>query len=543
MDSIIRGYPIGGFIVWETSEELKIMKIGDGTFTGKPREGQEFFYILDGQQRMRSIFAAIEGEKIKIGKNKKESDFSDIEIEITGYETDQIVTYRERKDQGKKHAHFEKKYISVKKCCYSSYEELRAGFNDEEIKIIKFIKDRIYTYPLSIATSNPTIEVATEIFNRVNTEGTKLGVFDIMAAKTFKETEESKFDLSAEWERTEKKIIKIGYNVKPQAIIQSAAVILNVTKPNEYRKYKNHENDGRGMISLGREEFIEKWKKIEESFLMGINCLKEYGVNSSDILPNVPLLALLAHFFNKLSNNQPGFGDTGKKQAKRMKDLFWRICFSERYSTSSPGRLAEDCRKVNKIISGMEYEHGFDTKYLPVKPDDIQRIGNNLGSKTPYVKSVLCVLYRKGPLTFEGIPVSGTGDAEVKTNKKNFHHFFPTKYLEKYLKDDADKKLIDHVGNIIFLDEKKNKEIGATSPRGYLGKYVNNIGKNKLQAILDTHLIYLEKEEKDGLLDYEETPAGVKKAYEKFLTNRCQRISDEIKDQLLEEENTPPTTN
>ncbi len=133
------------------------------------------------------------------------------------------------------------------------------------------------------------------------------------------------------------------------------------------------------------------------------------------------------------------------------------------------------------------------------------------------------------------------------TDKKsqNLHHFFPKKYLKGTR---LPPKLDDSIGNIIFLDKQSNTKIGAKGPRKYLGDYVKHLGEDKLQERLDTHLIdliYLEKEKKDGLLNYEETQEGIKKAYEKFLNNRCKRISDEIKKlipSLLDEENTQPTT-
>ena len=61
LDSIIKGYPIGTFIFWKTRERLRSIKdIGGADLPSSP-EGDAVEYILDGQQRIASLFAALEG--------------------------------------------------------------------------------------------------------------------------------------------------------------------------------------------------------------------------------------------------------------------------------------------------------------------------------------------------------------------------------------------------------------------------------------------------------------------------------------------------
>ena len=56
IDSIIKGYPIGTFILWKTKEELRsVRNIGNLSLPMTPK-GDFVQYVLDGQQRMTSIF-------------------------------------------------------------------------------------------------------------------------------------------------------------------------------------------------------------------------------------------------------------------------------------------------------------------------------------------------------------------------------------------------------------------------------------------------------------------------------------------------------
>ena len=55
IDSVIKGYPIGTFIIWKTKETLRTVRnIGGIEFPETPK-GDFVEYVLDGQQRITSI--------------------------------------------------------------------------------------------------------------------------------------------------------------------------------------------------------------------------------------------------------------------------------------------------------------------------------------------------------------------------------------------------------------------------------------------------------------------------------------------------------
>lgn len=71
LDSILKGYPIGTFILWQTNERInEIKKIGDFALPDAP-EGTKVQYLLDGQQRITSLFAAYRGARIQKIDGKK----------------------------------------------------------------------------------------------------------------------------------------------------------------------------------------------------------------------------------------------------------------------------------------------------------------------------------------------------------------------------------------------------------------------------------------------------------------------------------------
>ena len=89
IDSILKGYPIGTFITWKTKESLRVVKnLGNVTLPPVP-EGDFAEYVLDGQQRLTSLFCALKG--LTITRGSKTDDFSKIFINLTASSEEQIV--------------------------------------------------------------------------------------------------------------------------------------------------------------------------------------------------------------------------------------------------------------------------------------------------------------------------------------------------------------------------------------------------------------------------------------------------------------------
>ncbi|HEC1786220.1 TPA: DUF262 domain-containing protein, partial [Campylobacter lari] len=65
IDSLIKGFPIGSFILWKTKERLRSLKKIGNYFLNDIKEGDFVLYVLDGQQRMTSLYLAINGVQIE----------------------------------------------------------------------------------------------------------------------------------------------------------------------------------------------------------------------------------------------------------------------------------------------------------------------------------------------------------------------------------------------------------------------------------------------------------------------------------------------
>ena len=100
LDSILKGYPIGTFILWETNERLnEIKNIGNLDLPEIP-EDSKVQYVLDGQQRITSLYAAYLGAQIQKEGEKKITDYSKIFVNLDGdiEDNDEQIVVSEKTD-------------------------------------------------------------------------------------------------------------------------------------------------------------------------------------------------------------------------------------------------------------------------------------------------------------------------------------------------------------------------------------------------------------------------------------------------------------
>jgi hypothetical protein len=90
IDSIVKGYPVGTFIFWATKERLRhIRDIGSKNLP-PPKDGETASYVLDGQQRITSLYATLRG--LRVGRDSGQTDdFSKIYIDLDATDEEPIV--------------------------------------------------------------------------------------------------------------------------------------------------------------------------------------------------------------------------------------------------------------------------------------------------------------------------------------------------------------------------------------------------------------------------------------------------------------------
>lgn len=185
LDSMLKGYPIGYIMLWQSPNEYtSVNKIG---INQKPYQCPDYL-VIDGQQRLTALLAAISGIKIK------DKDYSERHIRISfnpltreflvwsqATENDpeciSSITDVFEADQNHDVPKFRKKFI--KECNEARLKTNKKPLTDEEEESIEtnlndLLNLSIYTLPTLRISANATEEDVAEVFVRVNSGGQKL---------------------------------------------------------------------------------------------------------------------------------------------------------------------------------------------------------------------------------------------------------------------------------------------------------------------------------------------------------------------------------
>jgi hypothetical protein len=463
IDSILKGFPIGTFIFWKTKEELRSYKeVGNHKLPETPK-GDYVQYILDGQQRITSLYAIRKG--IRLSKDGKEIDYKDVFINLNyDPENDEQIVVTEKREG--------KQYVSVHDVLSKPLGTFYKSLSHEQADQVEAYKGKLTNYDFSsITIKDYPIDVACEIFSRINTGGKVLTVFEIMVAKTYDEAKG--FDLAEKYEALrdgsdEQKecLTAAKFETIPESIIMQCVAALNL------RAVRS-----RDILKIRRETFIAQWEPMKTALFMAIDFIRsELRVPVSQLLPYPAVVVPLTYFFHTTGNKKPS-----NEQVRFLEQFFYWAGLTERYSSGTESKLSEDFNKMDAIAKGNMPE--YQTSELTIDSRTIEETWFSAGNA--YCKAILCLLAYQQPKSFDtnGIVILDNSNLKIATSR-NYHHFFPTAYLASV----APNKKANLIANITLIDGYSNKHgIGKKAPSEYIGKFAK--GNKSISETLQTHLI------------------------------------------------------
>ena len=459
LDSILKGYPIGTFILWETNERLNDIKnIGNLELPPIP-DDIKVQYVLDGQQRITSLYAAFLGASIQKEGEKKITDYGSIFVDLEGNienNDEQIILPQEP----------ESKNITLNALLNSKYSILRERYSNDEIDKIQEYKETFTTYDFStVVLRKEDIDSAIEVFTRINTGGQTLTLFEIMSAKTY--DEEQNFDMQAKFQKLLKELEVSKYETI------SISVILNVLS---LILSKNKECKRKVVLQLDKQSIIDIWDDVISALKESIDYFRSvYRIPVSTLLPYDALLVPFSYFFYFQKEKPKG------KQIKYLEEFFWRISLSYRYSSSTESKLAQDIKRIDQILR--EKRPNYDElKVFLNSPQDLIETGFSAGNS--YCKAVLCLLAYYEPKDFRDNGKVILDNSWLKmANSKNYHHFFPKSYLKKQGIGNENS-----IVNITLVGADLNKrKIRAKAPSIYIQDFLDE--NEGLTNSIKSHLI------------------------------------------------------
>lgn len=496
LDSIIKGYPIGTFIYWRTNERLRAVRDLGNIKLPEPKDGEYVNFVLDGQQRLTSLFATLKGLVIT-DEEGKTTNYSEMYVDFNATEDQEIIITDPSKLP-------DNTFMKVTDLIEGSLTQL-AAFPPEYHKSIENYKKIIQSYTFSVINlKNAPIDVATEVFTRLNVGGKSLTLFEIMVAKTY--DSKRKFDLSEKYDELKEELTASQYDTIPSAtVLQVVSILLE------------KDCTRKQILKLEKERFIDIWNEATNCIKQSVDFFRSYGISVSRILPYNALVVPFSYYFHLNKKNPTG------EIKKRLEDFFWRASLGFRYSSGVESKLAQDIEKIEVIIKGglPKYEWAVN-----VTEEFIKNNGWFSTSKA-FIKAILCLYAKKKPKSFDNNLEVIMDNSWLKiASSKNYHHYFPKSWLKKNYKD-WDYFYVNHILNITIVDDFLNKRtIKTKSPATYMKTFEKE--NEDLKATMKSHYVDIEK---DGIWEND---------YDKFYHNRLKRVTKEINKFIINQDSIGP---
>lgn len=430
--SLYRNHPVGGLLVWAT-ESTDAKYRGDGVLAPGIVK-----LLLDGQQRMTTLYGVMRGTPPKFfyGNTKTISGLH-FHLESESFEFFQPVKMRE-----------DPLWIDVTDLMRKDHDGLGEYMRKEatnkyfgKLSQILSIKN-IDLHIEEVTGSDKTLEVVVDIFNRVNSGGTKLSKGDLALAK-----------ICAEWPIARERMNKMietwkdeGYHFTLDWLLRSVNTVLTGEAKFQYLHSKSSEEI---------QNALDKTKNYINSCLNMI--ASRIGLDHDRVFFNryaVPVMVRFLHIHQ---------GHLSAIQNDKI--LFWFVESGMwgRFSGSVESFIDQDLESLeseegdplDNLLEKLRLWHGG----LRVEPGHFT--GWSLGSR---FYPVLYMLTRMG-----GSRDWGTGgilNAHLlgKMNRLEVHHIFPKSklYEKKYTRPE-----VNALANFCFLTKETNLVISNRLPEDY----------------------------------------------------------------------------
>ncbi len=454
MNSLYHGYPIGELLVWNTETDPGISR-GSGPLTPG-----NVNLILDGQQRMTTLYGIIRGNPPRFFDGDASS-FTNLYFNM---DTESFEFYMAAKMKG------DPAWINVTELMQKGASQyMQEKITSDPSQSVFWLNhlaalnklDAIKQMSIHIETvsgADKTIDVVVEIFNNVNSGGTKLNNGDLALAKVCSEWSNAREELKAILAR----FSKAGYSFSIVWLLRCLTVYLTG------QPYFN------GLVQTPVDDVK---KALPETEKMIGTCLDHIGTRLGldhdkvlgGVFSIVTMIGYIRHQGGKLS---------GSEEWDKL--LYWYVhaFLWGRYSNSTESSLAQDLNAIKRGdgIEGLLRQLKQSRGDLTVRPEDFW--GWSTGAR---FFPLLYMLTRMNHARDWGTDLELSNSLLGKNSSLEVHHIFPKAVL--YAKGKS-KSIVNTLANYAFLTKETNVAISDREPEDYFPEY-----RQKCPGAMDTHWI------------------------------------------------------
>lgn len=545
IDSLFHNYTINSILLWEGAAELARRRVGGSIKEIKIPEDnttEKAIYLLDGQQRTTALLLAFTDKAVYQGSHARKKLNVDIylDTEYTGDDPelrwvlgDEKVLDSENGDtlllgelsQEEIFRKYKARFVKIKHAynwSKASATILPTMDNDANLfvaynnKVQEIQKNVLYRRVHDIEQQG-MLEQVLEVFERLNTMNTRLSIFDIMVAKTYRKIGDDFFDL-----RTYLSVLNYEGNVKADYFqnFKDDGLVLDGVKP------KLEDGDMLAIITillkqeylqisvlkLKADELIAKVKYVHDSFHQILSMMKQqYFIEEAELFKYQPMFKFLAGFYGH-------YGSIDLEKQIFLCRWFWNTLLKNRYPGAQNQRIARDLKYTteNSLSVALENMMLDNTRnFLNIqiaKPDTpIYFDAYKSASSRQIYRAMLLLLKSKNARDFYNGLVPAKNATIQYTLEE--HHIFPEnseigKQIRQKYAEHKYYDIINNIANIALLTkETNNKHIKAKNPSIYITSFeqeYQNQGKiDEFYLILESQFINKEMIDKLKVDDFE----------------------------------------
>lgn len=435
-ESMYRRHPVGGILVWATKANSADHR-GDG-----PIADGTVKFLLDGQQRITSLYGVIRG---------KAPDFFDGDVKpftdlMFNLDSESFSFYQPVKMKDDplwidltKLMKYGVSHIFKELQKNEKFSENTDSYTEKLLNILN-IKE-INLPDQEITGSDKDISTVVDIFNRVNSGGTKLSKGDLALATICSEWPEARDKMKGELKRWSES----GYKFSLDWLLRSVNIVATGEAKFNHLKGKSSSEI---QASLKRAS-----KYIDESLnLIGGGL----GLDHDRVFFGRFGVPIMVRYLDM---------NDGKLDAEeRDKLLFW---FSQagmwgRFSASTETVIDQDIEALKASPNALDTLLGNLRQFrgnLHIEPSNF--IGSTRGAR---FYPVLYMLTRMGDAKDWGNGITLKSDMHGNNSSLELHHIFPKSQLKKKKYKTSE---INSLGNFCFQTKGTNLRIGNRLPEDY----------------------------------------------------------------------------
>lgn len=492
--SIVRSFPAGTLLLMQGGAEVFAPRAVEHApaLIGKPS-----FLILDGQQRMTSLYQAFSGSGTHCY-------FLNLQELLEGFDVDEAVeVYNTKRAKRWETTEAQAKslmlplrrlrdfndwrddVLEAREQAGDDAKKLKKALNELEKEYVKPVE--LYQFPVTTLSDATPVEAICTIFETLNRTGVKLSVFELLTARAFAHD----VQLRDMWDAARKtNPVLSDFEVDPYYVLQVIAVWVSGTPKRS------------AVLKLSIDDITHHWNEAINGMARGLELLRdECGVLTPKWLGYQTMLLTLAASWRKAAQaTGPAVGD---RRAK-LKRWFWCSAFAGAYENAPNTTTEQDVPALEAWLAGNGEPPGL-VRDFTFSADRWRGISYR---QRALYRSTIALLMSRTPLDFhEGKKLD---KAVIDGEKVDDHHVFPRGYLA----DTSQTGPIDSVLNHTLIDKKTNIRIGKKAPSVYLTEIADELGEALMAKILDSHCL----------------PSGADgplrgNSFEAFLTWRLERLA------------------